>query len=241
MGMVPTDMTKQDGPTLNQEQLVEDGKKLMADEIARYQEETMKYLQRYVEPHKIKSRWVTPEDMEYVVKEAQVCLQLCFTNHGMYGNANAIAHPQIEDKSPLRFFVMRTGMVIVNPIIVSHTKYPITKERGEGCMSYPSEPFKPNLQRFNKVDVQYQTLSPNPDGKPESLPVLSASVEGKFNGEIAQVFQHECAHLNGHYIYDEDYSPLHAVGFGDGSDFSKAHVIKISHEDNTQGESETSA
>lgn len=209
-------------PVLNKEQLVEDGKAILNDEIARYYEQTMKYLQRYVKPHKVKSRWVTEKDVEYLMKEGEVLLNLCNAKHGVYGQANAIAHSQIEDKEPLRFFVLNTGMVVINPVIISHTKYPVFKT--EGCMTYPGEPMKTMLKRFNKVTVRYQTLSPNPDEQEGSLPVISKPAEVTMKGITAEIFQHECAHLNGTYIYDEDYDPMHAIGFGDGSDVSGVHL-----------------
>lgn len=205
-------------PELDKTQLVADGKKIMEDEIARYYENTMKYIQRYVPPHKVKSRWVTSADLEYILKEGDVMMNLCVVPHGMYGNAEAIAHSQIEDKHPLRFFVTRGGMVFINPVIVSHTEHPVFKD--EGCMSFPSEPIKTMIKRFNKITVRYQMLVKGEDGKPE----ISSPKEITYKGKIAEIFQHECAHLNGHYIYDEDADPLHAIGLDDGTDPKLQHV-----------------
>lgn len=213
---------------IDKAKLEEDGKKIMNDEIARYYEESMKFLQRYVPPHKTKSRLVKDSDIDHVISEGKVMLELCRIPHGTYGNANAIAHSQIEDKDPLRFFVTNNGLVIINPIIISHTKFPI--DRLEGCMSYPSEPMK-SVSRFNKVTVRYQMLTKNSDDKP----MISKPQEVTYGGKIGEVFQHEVQHLNGVYIYDPFHSPDTCAWFGDGKELTAEELEKI-YETTTQGQ-----
>ena len=175
------------------------------DVMGRYYERQMEYLKRYVEPHKKLSRFITDKDINIVLSEGKVMLELCRIPRGIYGNIAAIAHPQINDVDPLRFFVTAAGMLIINPVIINHTKTPIFKD--EGCMSYPEELIK-KVARYNKIIVEYQTLLKGEDGKPALSPVIT---EG-YNGNIANVFQHEIGHLNGVYIYDKDYSAESSIG-----------------------------
>lgn len=216
--------------TVDKEKLVEDGKKVMNDEIARYYEHSMKHLQRYVPPHKVKSRWVKHSDVERIISEGQVMLELCGIGHGAYGNANAIAHSQIEDKEPLRFFVTNNGLLIINPVIISHTNYPVFKT--EGCMSYPSEPMKTMIKRFNKITVRYQMLIKDESEKP----IISKPQEITYNGTLAEVFQHEVHHLNGVYVYDDFYTPETCAWFGDGKELTVEELDKLYDEAQGQGE-----
>jgi peptide deformylase len=219
-------------PMINKTQLVEDGKKIMNDEIARYYEESMKYIQRYVPAHKKPSRWVTERDIDHVMSEGQVMLELCRIPHGTYGEANAIAHTQIDDKDPLRFFVTNSGLVMINPLILSHTKFSDTKK--EGCMSYPAEPMT-MVPRFNKVTVRYQMLIKNDDGKPD----ISKPQEITYNGKLAEVFQHETQHLNGVNIYDPFFTPESCAWFGDGKELTVEELDKL-YETTTQGQGKVS-
>lgn len=176
---------------------------------AEYYERVMKYMQRYVEPHNVKSRWITEADIEYIKSEGDTMVNLCHIPKGMYGNVAAIAHPQIEEKTPLRFFAMPDGLLIINPVIIKHTRDYVEKE--EGCMSYTSEPMK-TVQLFHKITVLYQTLEEKEKGKV----TLSQMIEEGYSGNLAAIFQHECGHLNGQYIYDEDFAPEKAIFFGEG-------------------------
>lgn len=219
-------------PEIDKAQLVEDGKKVLSDEVARYYEESMKYLQRYVPPHKVKSRWVVATDLDRVLSEGQVMLQLCTIPHGMYGNANAIAHPQIEDKDPLRFFVTNNGLVIINPVCTSHTKYPVFKN--QGCMSHPSEPIKTMVKSFNKITVKYQMLIKDDTEKPR----ISPPQEVTYNGNLAEVFVHELCHLNSTTIYDDFYVPESCEGLGNGL-LTEEELDKL-YDNVTQEQSEVS-
>lgn len=175
---------------------------------AEYYERVMKYLQRYVAPHKVKSRWVTNADIETLKSEGDVMVNLCTIPKGMYGNVAAIAHSQIEDKEPLRFFAMPDGLLVINPVIFRHTNAEI--EKSEGCMSFTEEPMK-KVPLYHKITVLYQVIKQKEDGSLE----LSDVIEEGYAGPLSAIFQHECSHLNGKYIYDEDYQASDAIGFGD--------------------------
>ena len=205
------------------------------DPIARYNEEIMVYLKRYVAPHKKKSRWVEEKDIERVIEEGKILLTLCTIPRGMYGNISAIAHPQIDDQDPLRFFVVPGGLLVINPIIFNHTK--VTVEKKEGCMSLVEMPMKEDVARYHKIEVMYQTLiqKEKPDGS--IYPALSDVQKIDLSGPPAYVFQHEVAHLNAHYIYDEYYTADKAVGFGDGTIINSEELIKKYE---TQGQGKTS-
>lgn len=197
--------------------------KIAEAQIATQRELAMKLLERYVVPHRIKSRWVMPEDMERLILEGMIMHKLCAIPRGVYQDAAAIAHPQIEDKDPMRFFVLSHGMFIINPVIVRHTKTIVDKL--EGCMTYPEEPMIQRLPRYHKITVRYQTLldgEPTGDGT-RPMPILSKPAEVEYSGRISEVFQHEICHLNGVYIYDKDYNPHSCYGLGDETPIDDLH------------------
>lgn len=187
---------------------------LPQEEIEKRQKIMLEYtrlLSRYCEPHNKKSRWVTNADIPAVLADGKDLVAMCNLPRGKYSSIGALAHPQIEDKDPLRFFVLPTGMVIINPVITSNTKVPVLKR--EACMSFPDRDVIMELPRYNKITVSYQTLAVV-EGNPE--PVLSKIITETLNGGVSHVYQHECGHLNGCNIYDADYSPERSIGLGDG-------------------------
>lgn len=159
---------------------------------------------KIVSPHNKVSRVATEEDIDTIIKDGQTLLDLCFTRNGMYGSAYAMAHSQIENGDPLRFCVMANGLIIINPRIINHTKVPVDSE--EGCMSYSERPQK-TVQRFHKIEIEYVTLKEDEDGKKIFTPVITASLSGR----EAKIFQHEIAHMNGKYVYDDDAKPEDAL------------------------------
>lgn len=166
---------------------------------------------RYVAPHNTKSRWVTPEDLPRVLADGKDLVAMCNLPRGKYSGISALAHSQIDDKDPLRFFVLPNGMVVINPVITNNTKAEIFKD--EGCMTFPDNDIKKNVARYNKVDVTYQTLA-RADEK--SDPTLSKPISEALSGGQSHVFQHECGHLNGCQIYDDTYEAKKSIGLGDG-------------------------
>lgn len=199
----------------------DDAKETIQAEINKFYEKSIKLLERYVEPHKNVSRWVTDADVERVVKDAQDMLDLCTIPRGVYGNAEAIAHSQIDGKDPLRFFVTKTGLVVINPVIVSHSEHTIV--RSEGCMTYPSDPIKHDVKRYNRIVVRYQVLVSEGEGD-DKKPKISDPHEVPYKGAASCMFQHEIAHLNGHYIYDKDSNARDCEGFEEGVDPKTYHV-----------------
>jgi len=187
--------------------------KLPPEEIEKRQKIMLEYtrlLARYCPPHNKLSRWVNTDDIPRVLADGKDLMAMCNLPRGRYSSISALAHPQIDDKDPLRFFVLPSGMVVINPVITNHTKFFIDKK--EGCMSYPDEEIK-EVSRYNRATVVYQTLVQIDD---KSEPILSKSVTENLSGGIAHIFQHECGHLNGCNIYDADYSPEKSIDFGDG-------------------------
>lgn len=188
--------------------------KLPQEEVEKRQKIMLEYTRlsgRYCKPHNKKSRWVTEADLDRVVADGKDLVAMCNLPRGKYSGIAALAHSQIEEKDPLRFFILPNGMVIINPVIIDHTKVPVFKS--EGCMSYPDNDIKENVPRYNKITVCYQTLE-NTAGQPK--PSLSKVVTEGHTSGFAHVFQHEVSHLNGHNIYDFDFTAESCEGIGSG-------------------------
>lgn len=210
------------GQPLTKEQREE---KLPPEEIEKRRKIMLEYTRlsgRYCAPHSKKSRWVEEADLPRVIADGKDLVAMCHIPRGNYSGISALAHSQIEDKDPLRFFVLPNGMVVINPVITSHTKVPIFKE--EGCMSYPDREMKTMISRFNKVSVMYQTLARKDEN---SDPILSQVISEDLGGGPSHVFQHECHHLNGVNIYDENYHPETVVLFGDGISLNEEEIKKL--------------
>lgn len=158
-------------------------------------------LMRYVRWEGKPARAVTQEDIPRLIEESQVLGELCHTEHGVYSGANAVAHNQIDHTDPLRFFVANSGEVIINPVIINHTKAPV--DSIEACTSFPENP-PVKVSRYHKITARFQQL--NLDR------TLTEPLEVEFSGAEAKVMQHEVAHLNGHSVYDTDRNPEHALG-----------------------------
>jgi len=183
--------------------------------------EYARLLARYVEPHNKKSRWVKNEDLPRLLADGKDLVAMCNLPRGNYAGIAALAHSQMDDKDPLRFFVMQKGMVIINPVIFLTTK--TTVEKVEGCLSFEYNPLKKDVPRYNKITVIYQTLERLND---KSEPTISKPITEGFNGSAGHVFQHEISHCNGSNIYDADFKAesCHGLGFGL---IDKEEVIKL--------------
>ena len=144
-----------------------------------------------IPPHFNKSRAVnifSAEDIAVVREHAVDMQKLCFenTNRTRY----AIAHCQVTDFDPLRFFVKANGDIIINPVIVRHTNVPIDSE--ECCCSYP-ERSGVVVKRYNKITAEYYTI-------------INGNVyknNGEFSGLESKIFQHEIDHFDGIDIYNQ--------------------------------------
>jgi len=108
---------------------------------------------------------------------------------GMYKDGHALAHVQVVDKDPLRFYVLKDGSYVINPVIVRHTRH--TVQKMEGCLSYCTK--RPILMdRYHKCDVEVQLINDN---------VLGEPVRFTLAGIDAQIVQHEVDHMDGKTIY----------------------------------------
>lgn len=153
-------------------------------------------LRRLVPAHSKKSREVTQEDVDRVVEETRVLHAICFEQYGMYGGAYAMAHPQIEDKDPLKFFVTADRKIIINPVITKHSNY-LTSSK-EGCVTFAGTP-RTTVDRWHKCEVEYVTIMVDPDNKDKFK--LSSKIEESLSSLPSFIFQHECDHLDGKYIF----------------------------------------
>jgi len=145
----------------------------------------------YVLPHRKISRDVTDADIERVKEYAEVMRAMCHRKYGVNPGAFAIAHPQVDDQDPLRFFVTHENLIVCNPKIIRKTQVPV--KRTEGCMTFPfSRPV--DVMRSHKCEVEFQVLE---DGK------LGEVQRQNLSGRDAQVFQHETEHLDGKYVYED--------------------------------------
>jgi peptide deformylase len=204
--------------------VVKNKEKLPKEEVEKRQKIMLEYtrlLGRYVEPHNKKSRWVTKGDLSRVLSDGRDLVAMCNIPRGDYSGVAALAHVQIDDKDPLRFFVLQKGMVIINPVIVLTTKKPITKT--EGCLSFPYEPIKENVERYNKITMIYQTL----EKIDEKEPTISKPIKEGFSSTVGHIFQHEVSHCNGVNIYDDNYTPESCKWLGENIPMTEDEVIKL--------------
>lgn len=181
------------------------------EDIIKYVLERKVFLsEHFVAPHHKKSRRVTNEDLLRVIEDAKVLHEICLVGRGDYNAAFAMAHPQIDDQDPLRFFITQEGQFYINPVIINHTKH--LNDKKEGCMSNPSDPMK-TVMRFHKITVRYQTIAyKEKNGQVVSEPFLTPEVTAEYGSRESEILQHEMQHLNGSNIYFENASALDCVG-----------------------------
>lgn len=105
---------------------------------------------------------------------------------------------------PLRMFVTNQSMkscpvppFVINPVILEKSQE--TEMLDEGCLSFPG--FFMKVRRHKQIKVTYVTLT-KVDGKYEAK-----QMEETYDGFWAQVFQHECDHLDGKLFVDA--LPIH--------------------------------
>jgi len=141
-----------------------------------------------IAPHQIKSRKCTEADIDRIKKDAREMISLCHQKHGMYPGGEAVAHSQITNEDPLRFFVTKAGDIIINPRIINHGE--AVANSPEGCLSMTHMP--PRLmKRWKKCTVRFQVI----DGS------KFKDVEEEVSGHLANIFQHEIQHFFGKYVY----------------------------------------
>lgn len=110
----------------------------------------------------------------------------------------AIAHCQVVEHTPLKFFVMQRNIAeqYELPAVIYNAK--ITDKSDpyevlELCLSFPYHN-RAKITRYRKIEVEYQI---DENGK------LSAPIKKKFGDFIAQLFQHEIQHFEGDNIYNQ--------------------------------------
>lgn len=169
-------------------------------------------IMKLINAHKKISRLVTKEDLQRIYEEAEEMYKLLLKPIGMYNVFYAIAHPQVTSDDPLRFFVVNTSneifkkyfsAVVINPVIVNHTKQLIDSE--EGCMTFTNLPMK-KVNRYNKITVELNFLEFDKrhdpvENKDYHVPALGPRQTIEFSGKKSKIFQHEIDHLNAEYIY----------------------------------------
>jgi len=144
-----------------------------------------------INPHKNISREVNDLDIEIIKKIAPAMIDFCKNPKGNFKEILALAHCQVEEEEPLRFFVTNEDEIIINPEIIRHTKTTVKSE--EGCVSFPNT--KPVIvERWNKCEVIYQTIENNK---------LSEFKKENLSGQKAKMYQHEIQHFAGQNIYDK--------------------------------------
>lgn len=163
---------------------------------------------KIIKAHKKISRLVTEQDLDRVYKESEEIYSMLNKKTGNFHSFYAIAHPQVEDKDPLRFFVLNNlteefrswNVVVINPVIINHTKQEIDSKEGCATFSYMPENI---VKRFHKIQVELNFLEFQKSIiDKEYKPTLGKRIKLDLSGKIAKVFQHEIDHLNAKYIYD---------------------------------------
>ncbi len=203
------------GPTKGAPETPELTNEELAVKIRERQVELVKY---YVEPHNKPSRMATDADVERIQKDATIMHEMCIAGRADYVQGHALAHTQINDTDPIRFFVWieddGRARVFINPVIETASGEMIAGE--EGCMSYPSD-LKKVVFRYKHVKLRFQTLGLKVDkatGEQTSEVFISEPGTVNIYGHNARIVQHEVSHLNGHNIYDNDFSVFHCMGTG---------------------------
>ena len=136
-----------------------------------------------VPPHKKISREVTNDDIDRVIDDAQKMFEI------VKGSCIALAHSQIENKDPLRFFVT-ADKIFINPVITRHTKAFVNSN--EGCRTFTARAAI-DVQRHWKIEFDFQNIDEHK---------LSEVQHEKLKSISAFIVQHEVDHLNGKCIYD---------------------------------------
>jgi peptide deformylase len=150
------------------------------------------YSDRLVKPHHKIARPVEDADIARVRTEAEILFALCNTKVGIYKNALAMSHPQIDDQDPLRFFVNCTSQAIINPVIIRQTQYQVDSK--EGCYSFPDK-LPIIVPRSHKITVRCRVMLHPYTGD------IGPEIEVECTGKDAFIFQHEMDHFEGKYIH----------------------------------------
>lgn len=150
----------------------------------------MKIIQRIGDKQ---SRSVMAKDIKKVRKLIPEMHKLCHEPLGFHTNgAYAIAHCQVDQEDPLRFFVLVDGTAVLNPTINKHLGE--TVRHAEGCMSDAHVSHLASIPRYKKLIVSFTGLE-DADAEMEEVDHLTIT------GNLAFIFQHEVDHMNGKHVY----------------------------------------
>lgn len=140
-----------------------------------------------VAPHRKQSRNVVIEDRDRVLRVAEDMRNWMNSKYDCVG----LAHPQVDDVDPLRFFIalQEPNRVILNPVIVHASSVLVPSK--EGCMTYQGKEHIYH-DRHMAIKVEYEVFKSDRMVKKTKL----------VTGFLALVYQHEIDHLNGIYCYD---------------------------------------
>lgn len=142
---------------------------------------------------KKQSRHVTAGDMERVRALIPQMHALCLEPLGNHKDgAFALAHCQVDQEDPLRFFVLNDGSCVINPQIVEYIGPSFRNE--EGCMSFADCQVLLGVQRHRKVRVNFIGLADHESEADEQDDFIAEDL-------MALIFQHETDHFNGNHIY----------------------------------------
>lgn len=140
----------------------------------------------------IQSRACTPDDIKgVVVPLIEPIAKLCYEPLGNHKNgALAIAHCQVTDQDPLRFFVLKEGVAVVNPKI--QKRCGDSFRNLEGCMSFADRAMPFGVRRHRKIVVSFTSVEADGTTEDHSNAII--------DGELALIFQHEIDHFNGNHL-----------------------------------------
>jgi peptide deformylase len=97
-----------------------------------------------------------------------------------YGFGRAIAAPQIDIPKRLVYMYIEKPIVFINPTLTFPDKEMI--EIWDNCMSFPDLMVK--VRRYRRCHLEYRNLDWEP-------------VIDNFEGDMSELLQHECDHLDG--------------------------------------------
>ena len=143
-----------------------------------------------VKPHRVKSRVVTPDDMDTVRRDAEILFDLCVNGAGKLFGFEAACHAYMEGVAPLRFFVTKDKEIIINPVLIRALK--TTDMYKEVCGMFPLKGYGLG-ERARKIEVTYQTVKLNGE--------LGEPVTEGFKHEEAIIFQHMIDHMEGKSLW----------------------------------------
>ena len=152
----------------------------------------MKIIQNLKQGEGISKKCTTEDIDKIVIPSIENIQQTCEQPLGDHTRgALAIAHCQLEEKNPLRYFVTVNGFAVVNPHISKKVGKPF--QHSEGCMSFADKKCLRRVERYKKVIASFSQVFP--DGK------IIEQKEVEIEGRLALILQHEIDHMNGRHLW----------------------------------------